>query len=321
MRKIIKNANGQSLKEFLEWYKTEEKDKYEKPSVTVDTLIFTIGEQKIDNYRKNPKKELKIMMVKRKDHPYIGRWAIPGGFVHINEDVYVSAQRELKEETNIDNVYMEQLYTWGEVNRDPRMRVISVSYMALINSDNQNVKAGDDAEEAEWFSVNTKILEETKSPIGSVDAKVLQIVALEMKNNNGVQICAKLSVEHKVVNGVAKTFTTIVEADKLAFDHAKIIYYALERLRNKIEYTDIAFHLMPKYFTLTELQKVYEIILNEKLYPANFRRKIESMVIETDKLSAVGKGHRPAKLYKFNCLWRFKLLANNEQSGMKKNEL
>ncbi|MFZ5967359.1 MAG: NUDIX hydrolase [Bacillota bacterium] len=298
------NQKGQTLEQFLKAYKEHEKDKYEKPSVTVDTLIFTVKDKEIDNYRKLPKKELMIMMIKRKDHPFIGQWAIPGGFVNIDEDIYESAKRELREETNIDNIYMEQLYTWGDVGRDPRMRIISVSYMALINSDNLSVKAGDDAEEAEWFSVNLELIEDNKKLVENRFAEVAQLFELKLINNKDETLSAKIKVEHKVVNSVAETTTRIVESNGIAFDHGKIIFYSLQRLRNKIEYTDIAFQLMPEYFTLTELQKVYEVILGEKLYPAQFRRQIEPMVIKTDKMHAEGKGHRPAVLYKFNPLWR-----------------
>ncbi|GAE87969.1 Nudix-related transcriptional regulator NrtR [Acetivibrio straminisolvens JCM 21531] len=123
----------------------------------------------------------------------------------------------------------------------------------------------------------------------------------------------KLSNEEENLSAVIKTVKTvegkisrvereIVESNGIAFDHAKIIQYAIERLRNKIEYTDIAFNLMPARFTLTELQQVYEVILDKELLKANFRRKIADMVIETNEYTK-DAGHRPSKLFKFNPNW------------------
>jgi len=110
------NKQGLTEEEFLESY---DASKYERPSVTVDMLIFTVTNEKKENYRKLPEKVLRLLMIKRADHPYIGQWALPGGFIKMDESLEEGALRELKEETNIDNIYMEQLYTWGDVNRDP----------------------------------------------------------------------------------------------------------------------------------------------------------------------------------------------------------
>lgn len=115
---------------------------YDRPSVTVDMLIFAIDEG-----------ALKILLIKRKDWPYQGEWAIPGGFVQIDEDIETAAHRELLEETGVKNVYLEQLKTFGEPDRDPRMRVISVAHIALLSSSDIHVKASSDAAEAKWFSV------------------------------------------------------------------------------------------------------------------------------------------------------------------------
>lgn len=120
--------------------------KYKKPSVTVDICICTI----IDN-------KLKILLIKRKNWPFKGHWALPGGFLEIDakETLEETALRELKEETGLENVYLEQLKTYGDPDRDPRLRVISVAYYALIPYDNLgNVKAGSDAKEADWFSIS-----------------------------------------------------------------------------------------------------------------------------------------------------------------------
>lgn len=296
------NEKGMNEAEFLEWYKREEKDKYDKPSVTVDMLIFTVADKKKSNNRRLPEKELRILLVKRKDHPFIGQWAIPGGFVNMNENLDESAMRELKEETNLENIYMEQLYTWGDVGRDPRMRVISTSYMALVDSSNLNVRAGDDAEDAKWFTIKESIVEESKD---KSDGKyqVTKKIELQLVSEDEEDIMfSTLLIESTTTNAVTKTETKIIDANGIAFDHLKIIQYALERLVNKVEYTPIAFNLMPEYFTLTELQMVYETILSKKLIKSNFRRKILPMVIETDKVKG-DSAHRPSKLFTFNPEW------------------
>lgn len=301
-RKNAVNEKGMNEAEFLEWYKREEKNKYEKPSVTVDMLIFTVADKKKSNNRRLPGKELRILLVKRKDHPFIGQWAIPGGFVNMNENLDESAMRELKEETNLENIYMEQLYTWGDVGRDPRMRVISTSYMALVDSTNLNVRAGDDAEDAKWFTIKESLVEESKE---KSDGKyqVIKKIELQLVSEDEEEIMfSTLLVESTTTNAVTKTETKIIDANGVAFDHLKIIQYALDRLVNKVEYTPIAFNLMPEYFTLTELQMVYETILGKKLIKSNFRRKILPMVIETDKVKG-DFAHRPSKLFTFNPEW------------------
>lgn len=265
--------------EFLEGYNPSE---YERPSVTVDNVIFSVFNTKTDNYRKNPDKNLYLLLIKRGEHPFLDKWALPGGFVRMDEDIEESAYRELKEETNIDNIYMEQLYTFGEVNRDPRMRIISTAYMALIKSDNIDLKSDTDAKEAEWFKLTYEFQEKEKLEITLKNKK--------MTLNFVLGINPKIKGEKSI---------EILDSGDLAFDHAKIIGYALIRLRNKIEYTDLVFNLMPEYFTLTELQKVYEIILGKELIKANFRRKIKDIVTETDKFSDEA-GHRPSKLFKLN---------------------
>ncbi len=288
------NKKGITEEQFLKSYNSE---KYEKPSVTVDMLVFTVMEEKKKNYRKLSEKVLKLLMIKRADHPFIGQWALPGGFVGIEESLEEAALRELKEETNIDGIYMEQLYSWGEVHRDPRTRVISNSYMALVDSKSLSVKANDDAEEAKWFTVSSKLMEEQKILMqgGYIVHKYFKL-SLTADNEN-LSATVKKTITY---NG--KTFKTeseLIQSKDIAFDHGKIINYAIERLRNKIEYTGIVFNLMPQFFTMTELQQVYEIILDKELLKANFRRKIADLVVETNEYKK-DAGHRPSKLFKYN---------------------
>lgn len=293
----LRNKNGLTEDEFLAAY---EAGKYERPSVTVDMLIFTVTEEENENYRKLPEKALKLLLIQRGDHPCIGQWALPGGFVNIDESMEEAAYRELKEETNIDNIYMEQLYTWGDVNRDPRTRVISTSYMTLVDSKLLEIKADDDADDAKWFTVSYKPYQNQMTM--TEKGYILQNINHLILTNETEIIKATIKNIITVEGKVTKTERFIEETDGIAFDHAKIIAYGLERLRNKIEYTDIAFQLMPELFTLTELQQVYEIILDKELLKANFRRKIADMVIETDEFTK-DSGHRPSKLFRYNPNW------------------
>lgn len=247
--------------EFLKRYDAKN---YERPSLTVDTLIFTV----LDKVRnsKNPvlDKELKILLIKRKRHPYKDCWAIPGGFVNMEEDIEAAAYRELKEETNVDNVYLEQLYTFGKVDRDPRTRVISIAYMALCANANSKLKAGDDAKEAKWFIIyrdDDSIRFESEDGVDSICYRQTQ---------QGYSLASD-------------------DSHALAFDHLDMILLALDRMKNKIEYTAIAFTLLPEKFTLSEAHKLYEAILGKSLDFANFRRDMLKQVERTDEVAAYNK--------------------------------
>ena len=293
----LKNKQGQTEAEFLAQY---DAGQYERPSVTVDMLVFTVTNEMKESYRKLPEKALKILMVKRGNHPYMGYWALPGGFVNMDESLDEAALRELKEETNIENIYMEQLYTWGDIGRDPRTRVIGCSYMALVDSDRLDIKAGDDANDAAWFRVSSSIVGQKKMALEK-GYSVQNLVRLLLQNNNE-ELAATVRVDITYDGNSVRVARELTESKGIAFDHGKIIEYAVERLRNKIEYTDIVFNLMPERFTLTELQQVYEVILGKKLLKANFRRKVSGMVLETGEYTK-DAGHRPSKLYRYNPNW------------------
>lgn len=199
------NAQGFTEEEFLANYKPGD---YKNPSVTVDILIFTVHNG-----------DLKILLIKRKDHPSIGKWALPGGFVEINEGLLDAAKRELEEETGIKDVYLEQLHTFGDdVYRDKRTRIISVAYMALIPDESVKPIAGDDAADAAWFNVKKE--------------KDNLFLANEEKN---------ISMRYKVIDEyvnygelrIKETKITPHEdtKDELAFDHYDIINLGIERLR------------------------------------------------------------------------------------------
>jgi 8-oxo-dGTP diphosphatase len=297
MGEHLKNKQGLTEEDFLRQYDVS---LFERPSVTVDILLFTVQNTKPESYRKLPDKELQVLLIKRGDHPFLGKWALPGGFVNMDESLNDAALRELQTETNVVDVYLEQLYTWGEPERDPRTRVISSSYMALVDSSGLTVRAGDDAAEAGWFTVKRNLIEQQKTITSK--GYILQ-ETYDIKLFSGEEkLSAKVRLIKAVEGRVTKCKREIIESIAIAFDHAKILDYGIERLRNKVEYTNIIFNLMPEYFTLTELQQVYEVILDRELLKANFRRKISDMVMETPRQTQ-DEGHRPAKLYRFNPEW------------------
>ncbi len=120
---------------------TYDASRYERPSVTVDVVIFTLRQE-----------QLQVLLIKRKHWPFEGMWALPGGFVHMDESLEEAARRELEEETGVRDVYLEQLYTFGEPDRDPRTRVITVAYFALVSSDQLKLRAATDAAKVDWFA-------------------------------------------------------------------------------------------------------------------------------------------------------------------------
>lgn len=213
---------------------TYDASRYERPSVTVDVVIFTLIER-----------ELNVLLVRRRRWPHEGMWAIPGGFVQMDESLETAARRELEEETGVRDIYLEQLYTFGEPKRDPRTRVISVAYIALVRADKQKLRASEETIDVGWYPVR-------RLP------------------------------------------------GQLAFDHDSILATALGRLRSKLEYTTLAFELLPEVFSIMELKEVYEQILDDgKIDKGNFYRKIkDANVLEDTGMRREGRG-RPTSLYRF----------------------
>ena len=272
---------------------------YDRPSVTNDIIIFTTGDRIEENSRKVPKKGMQILLIKRDDYPYKGKWAIPGGFVKNDESLEEGALRKLKEETGIDNVYTEQLYTFGEINRDPRTRVISIGNIALISK--EDIRFGDykDRKESRWFWVEKNLVDSKKDETHTINKYILKFESEDEEIKFNYEIIEK--IERTIFRKKENSYKTLNEInDELAFDHYKIIDYAVDRIRNKIEYTPIALNLLPRLFTVKELQNVYEAIMGREIL--NFRRKMEDMIIETDE-KIEGKPFRPAKVFKFNENW------------------
>ena len=266
-----------SEEEFLKDYDSSQ---FEKLSMTADILLLSVSDQEQANYRKTSKKMMSILLVKRDDYPYKGKWCLPGGFLDPKtETLEECAKRVLKRETNLEDIYLEQLYTFDSLTRDPRMRVVSTSYVGLIDKNRltQNV------ENASWFDI---ILMEEKDGV------------VEFNLNNGVE-SINFSVKKTLRDKTTDRYDfSALNDEMLAFDHACVILSGVERIRNKINYTDIVFNMMPEYFTLGELQQVYEVILNKKLLDPAFRRIIADKVEKSTKMRT-GGGHRPSVLFKY----------------------
>ena len=265
-----------SEEEFLKDY---DPSKFDRLSITTDILIFSISDDVQDNYRKLNNKHFSILLVKRDNYPFKDKWCLPGGFVKVDEDLEDAPLRILASETNLHNIYLEQLYTYGGVDRDPRMRVLSTSYMALIDKNKLNDKL---SVNASWFNI-TKL----------EDDKEIHIIL--DNGNERLKFRVKKEVKEKTTD---RYKFTIIENSDIAFDHPLVIVSGIERLRNKASYTDIVFNMMPELFTLGELQQVYEIVLGKKLLDPAFRRIIADKVEKTSKMRT-GGGHRPSYLYKY----------------------
>jgi ADP-ribose pyrophosphatase YjhB (NUDIX family) len=210
------------------------KYQYPRAALTVDCVIFGFDEG-----------ELNVLLIQRALAPFKGKWALPGGFVGVDETLDEAARRELQDETGIKKVYLEQLYTFGDLDRDPRERVVSVAYYALVKLSHYRVKAATDARDAAWFAVS--------------------------------------------------------DVPALAFDHDTILEVALARLKAKVRYEPIGFELLPAKFTLSQLQHLYEVVLERPLDKRNFRKKILGMplLVELDEMER-DVAHRAARLYRFD---------------------
>ena len=294
---------NQEEKEYLEQYDIT---KFDRPSIAADIAVFTVMGNKEDrdkeNYRKLPEKKLKILLIRRGSHPYKNQWALQGGFCRKGEEILDTARRELFEETQVEEAYLNLAGIFGQEGRDPRGWIISHTFLALFDGEKCSLRAGSDAWDARWFDVEL-IREQTEEKQGENAAWKKTIYRLKLTNSDEIEpvsLQAIVREEKSLCQFQVKTDYVVEKEEGFAFDHAKIITYALLYLRRQAE-TDgrIVFDLMPEYFTLTELQRACEIISGKDLLAANFRRKMADYVVETDKI-LTGAGHRPAKLFRRN---------------------
>ena len=265
-----------SEEEFLKEYNPR---KFDPIAVTTDILLLSVSDKDIGNYRKLTEKKFSLLLVKRDTYPYKDMWCLPGGFVKIDEDLDKAANRVLYNETNIKDIYLEQLYTFSDPKRDPRMRVISSSYIALVDKRRLDGKISSNAS---WFDIH--LIEDDKGYFVTLD--------------NGIEEI-KFTVSKTLKEHTTDRYKFKIEKNnKIAFDHPLVIVSGIERIKNKAEYTDIVFNMMPDLFTLGELQQVYEVVLRKKLLDPAFRRIIANKVEKTEKMKT-GGGHRPSVLYRY----------------------
>ncbi len=226
-------TNSASEREFLKDYNIHD---FDVPLTSVDMAIFTVRES-----------QLQVLLVKRAQHPALGKWALPGGFIDLKKDKALgdTAQRKLKEKTGVDTPYLEQVESFGSAKRDPRGWSVTVAYLALIASEDITLSKDDSSEEVTWVAIEE----------------------------------------------VEKQFD-------LAFDHQQILETCYERLKSKVQYTSLPVNLLPNEFTLTELQKTFEIILGSNVEKKSFRRRmIDAEILEETGTMRTGS-NRPAKLYR-----------------------
>lgn len=223
--------------------------RYARPSLTVDVALLSTAEG-----------ALHTLVVKRAEHPGRGRWALPGGFVRIDESLEAAAARVLAAKTGLDGVFLEQLYTFGDPGRDPRTRVVTVAHFALVD-----------------FARFAEAARDADVAVGRI------LVPWEGETGGPVELVAE---------GGAPL--------PLAFDHAAILGTAVKRLRGKLDYTPVGFQLLPPAFTLLDLQRVHETVLGRPLNKDSFRRRmLASGQLEATGTSQRDVDHRPAELYRF----------------------
>lgn len=216
-----KNANGQTLDEFLEAY---DPYRYRTPSCTTDAVIFAYTDQLEASLS-----GLKILLVKRKNHPSIGYWALPGGFINLDENLDDTARRELEEETGVKGLVMEQIGTYGDCDRDPRTRVITTAYMALVEEKQVEVQAGDDAADAAWCDVRLELKQTEWTKDREQDLYVLHI------ENADRELDTTAVVKRDMTCGLIREEKySVEEMGMLAADHAAIIVQALVLLKNRL---------------------------------------------------------------------------------------
>lgn len=277
-------------KEFLKSYNIK---KYEQPSAAADIAVFTVKNVPDENYRKLDGKKLCLLMIKRGKPPFMDHFALPGGFAKKDETVDDTALRELFEETSVENICLSQLKTTSTPGRDPRGWIISCGYLALVDSTKLSVRSGDDAADALWFEVSYK-------QVSSEMRENAKLTRYRLELTNGDNKLSADITERISLGASGREYSVTAEnSEGIAFDHAEIIAYAITELRRKTVYEGAAFSLLPEYFTMTDLQQVYETIMDVKESDANFRRKMSSFVCLTDE-TRDGMGHRPSKLYKRN---------------------
>lgn len=220
-----KNASGQTLEEFLDAY---DPNRYEHPSCTTDAVILSYPDELTEDL-----KGFRVLLVKRSNHPSIGCWALPGGFVNMKEDLDDTARRELAEETGVEGITMEQLSTYGAYDRDPRSRVITTAYMALVREADVKVRAGDDAADAVWCDLKLETMyrgtEERENRLYCKEGYRLIL------QNQSRGLDTTVLVERLWTEGLIREESyRVTEQGMTAVDHGAILVQALVTIKKRI---------------------------------------------------------------------------------------
>lgn len=277
------NQKGQTLEEFLASYNA---DRYRHPSLTVDVVLFTIMDEK-----------LKLLLIRRRNHPWIGQWALPGGFCEFGESLEEALKRELEEETGLSGLqYYRQLYTFSKKDRDPRTHVVSTAYLCMIPQDQAKaVSAGDDAADVCWFTIS----KETVSMDEEGRLSALRLYSAETETD----LCYEIR-DHARNNYIETDSGLVSQIGKpLASDHIKAVNMAMDILQHRAAGTGILFNLLPEKFTLRQVQTVYEAVVGHRTDTANFRRDIRKMLKETGFETKING--RKTALYEFNPMFTY----------------
>lgn len=253
-------------------------NKYDRPSVATDIVIFSMADLEASS-RRAPTPSLQVLLVKRGQHPYKDHWALPGGFLQRHETIEECALREAKEETKVNPRALLPVGVFSDPERDIRTRVISHAFVSVVDAEKVTPLGGDDAAEAAWFTVSFERQGQNRTAITLTRGNVQHRCLLE-----------------ETLDPFGQIHDTICDNGGLAFDHAKILAAAFRTIRNRHDDYDLVFRFLPEKFTLSSMQRVYEILNNIVDQPANFRRKIMGYVSETDEYENC-VGHRPAKLF------------------------
>ena len=262
---------------------------FDRPSVTTDMVLFTLDRTQKD-IKKIDVNGLQVLLIRRNNHPDFGKWALPGGFCRPTESILETAHRELQEETGIDTT-LHLINTYSDQNRDPRGWIISNAYYGFVHKDDCTLRADTDAWDAKWFTLNhhtTKLLAQTPAY-----KKIKHYLTLSNE-----QDCCYLTVtEERFIQGYQTKRVFHQDIKTLAFDHDIILLETLLQVQS-LATQDIRtiFPMLPETFTIGELQKAYECVLDKPVY--NFRRLIRDLIIETPDTAKAG--YRPARLYKRN---------------------
>ncbi len=274
-RKKLPENEGE--KKFLAAYSIE---KYNRPSVAADVVGMTMRCVDAGNYRSPEKMHLSVLLIRRGEHPYMNRWALPGGFLRTGESVEHCAQRELFEETGLNSNALYPLGCFSSPGRDPRGWIISNAFLSIVGKEDLTLMSGDDAMDARWFDLS---FQENND-----------VLSLRFQNEK-----AALTAELKVKKNAFGQFSFEILSSDLAFDHAGIIATALKGLQTSYGLRSLAFAFLPAEFTINELQKVHELLTGTNILAANFRRKMLPLLLPTSRMTQ-GDGHRPAQIYTRN---------------------